>query len=692
MATDTRLVDYIVDQPSRVGGFTARNAVENLKRLLESASEIFFMKNAWIGAGILGLGGLFSPAIPISGLVVLGASYGLARLLDATAEFWEFGYFRYNPLLVGFAIGANFQLQFFSILILISAGFLTFIVTLALSRWFAQKWDLTIITLPFMVVSWMIWPTIKHLQILHTSPLATLILLPEPFSTFCKTLGSIIFLPYDAVGLGLFCFLLLHSRILAFLALLGFGAGTFIEGMPNYNFILVAMGLGGIYVIPSLHSLAIAAAGMMMTGVLIHLASMTLTPLGLPLFVIPFVSVMMTLSYILKTRHHKLRVTAFKETPEKTLTHFWLTQARFTSDITIGLPFLEPWTVWQAFNGPWTHKGDWQYAYDFVIQDEAGKTYYGDGVYLDQYYAFRKPIVSPIYGQVTQVIAHLPDNPIGSLNTTENWGNRVLIRHEEGYTVEMSHFLAHSIALQEGQWVSPGTVIGLCGNSGYSPQPHLHIQVQWAAQGISPTLPFQFKNYVEKNVFYTHGLPQSASQVYGTIPEPYYDQLTTFLLGQSIEFEIYKKNEKIGEIHVTTSCASDGTFFWETPRATLRFSKKGGYFVICEYEGEDPYLQILYASVSTMPLHYTPGLTWEEKFPAALFLRGIHKWVMELGAVLYPPLSIASATYRFVSPTETQGEINVPGLSKSISTSVSWDPFLQIKAITYQNYTLRRKI
>ena len=32
--------------------------------------------------------------------------------------------------------------------------------------------------------------------------------------------------------------------------------------------------------------------------------------------------------------------------------------------------------------------------------------------------------------------------------------------------------------MKPGEWVERGAVLGLCGNSGYSPQPHIHVQVQ----------------------------------------------------------------------------------------------------------------------------------------------------------------------------------------------------------------------
>jgi murein DD-endopeptidase MepM/ murein hydrolase activator NlpD len=40
------------------------------------------------------------------------------------------------------------------------------------------------------------------------------------------------------------------------------------------------------------------------------------------------------------------------------------------------------------------------------------------------------------------------------------------------------HFRHHSIKVQEGQKVKQGQLLGLCGNSGHSSEPHLHFHIQ----------------------------------------------------------------------------------------------------------------------------------------------------------------------------------------------------------------------
>ena len=41
-----------------------------------------------------------------------------------------------------------------------------------------------------------------------------------------------------------------------------------------------------------------------------------------------------------------------------------------------------------------------------------------------------------------------------------------------------AHFQQHSIKVTQGQKIKKGDLLGLCGNSGNSSEPHLHLHVQ----------------------------------------------------------------------------------------------------------------------------------------------------------------------------------------------------------------------
>jgi murein DD-endopeptidase MepM/ murein hydrolase activator NlpD len=88
------------------------------------------------------------------------------------------------------------------------------------------------------------------------------------------------------------------------------------------------------------------------------------------------------------------------------------------------------------------------------------------------------PVVSPVVGEVIDVVDSLPDNPIGSKDLGNPCGNRVIIKAAPDSFVILAHMQKGSIRVQIGDHVASRQVLGLCGNSGNSDAPHIHMHVQ----------------------------------------------------------------------------------------------------------------------------------------------------------------------------------------------------------------------
>jgi len=119
-----------------------------------------------------------------------------------------------------------------------------------------------------------------------------------------------------------------------------------------------------------------------------------------------------------------------------------------------------------------------RFAFDFVAVGDDGKAHRGKGTANEDYYAFGKEILAPGDGVVTDVIDGVRDNAPGSMNPYSALGNAVLIRHSEHEVSVLAHLKLGSIEVKVGDKVERGQVIGLCGNSGNSSQPHLHYHLQ----------------------------------------------------------------------------------------------------------------------------------------------------------------------------------------------------------------------
>ena len=105
------------------------------------------------------------------------------------------------------------------------------------------------------------------------------------------------------------------------------------------------------------------------------------------------------------------------------------------------------------------------------------KSFKSDGKTNEDYYAYGKPILSPADGIIVKVIDSVPDNEIGKMNPKQLTGNTVIIKTEIDEHILLAHFKNNSIEVKENDKVKKGDLLGLCGNSGNSSEPHLHLHV-----------------------------------------------------------------------------------------------------------------------------------------------------------------------------------------------------------------------
>jgi hypothetical protein len=119
-----------------------------------------------------------------------------------------------------------------------------------------------------------------------------------------------------------------------------------------------------------------------------------------------------------------------------------------------------------------------RFAFDLLGVGPDGKTHQGEGSRNEDYYAFGREILAPGDGVVTDVIDGVRDNVPGSMNPLSALGNAVFIQHGKHEVSVLAHFKRGSIKVKAGDVVKKGRVLGLCGNSGNSSQPHIHYHLQ----------------------------------------------------------------------------------------------------------------------------------------------------------------------------------------------------------------------
>lgn len=139
-----------------------------------------------------------------------------------------------------------------------------------------------------------------------------------------------------------------------------------------------------------------------------------------------------------------------------------------------------------------------RYAYDLVIAKD-GVSYEGEPTQNESYFAFGQEVIAPAGGTVISVENEIKDNtPLLETNVNEPLGNHVIIDHGNGEYSVLAHFQQGSIVVAEGDVVGQGELLGLCGNSGNSSEPHIHFHVIDSEDGMSGTsIRIKFENGVE---------------------------------------------------------------------------------------------------------------------------------------------------------------------------------------------------
>lgn len=475
-------------------------------------AEILFLDKLFVGLLLLVVTFWF-PNIGLCGFIAALVAYATAKIMHFPNTYCSI--YIFNSLLVGLSLGAFYKFDTTIFLFLVFAAILTVLLTVSVSDFLHHYNQLPALSLPFIIIAFIMalvartYPDLTSNMDLLVLPES--LMQPEWLNSFFSSLGAIFFTPQPWVGILLFTAILISSRYLALLALCGFLVGYSIlaafdinEFRPliiwtGFNFVLVALALGGFYTIPSLIGFTYAMLAVILTALVALAVKNLLIVYGLPVMALPFVIITLIFLVALKNRSLQSKPVLAQPPgyPEVNYERARLAQFRNggIDSVPLLLPFFGEWQIYQGFDGEHTHKSQWRHALDFFILED-GVSFKGKGTQLEDYYCYGLPVVSPVFGEVARIYDHLADNKPGDVDAENNWGNFVLIRLQSGKHVMLAHLAHESIKVKEGDYIKPGDELAQCGNSGRSPQPHLHLQVQEDARLGSPTCNFHLASVI----------------------------------------------------------------------------------------------------------------------------------------------------------------------------------------------------
>ncbi len=538
---------------------------------------------------------------------------------------------------------------------------LTVVVSAGLRNLSDRYVGVPVMSLPFVLVTWIALLATRRFNTIEYTIDTVLVsdlgsgVLPAQIELFARSLGACFFQLSVVSGVLVFVGLLIASRWTAVLAALGFFAGQAVylalggasddlaTQFLGFNFILTSIAVGGVFVLLSPGTILLAAAAGALSAV-VSAALLTLVEgFSLPVLALPFLVTTQLILFALMTRGDQggpKLVTGEPASPELNLRRTVFRERRYPDPCVpvLFLPVMGPWIVTQGHHGAHTHQGLWAHGWDFEVADTDGARRQGDGTQLDDWLAFRAPVVAPADGKVVRVVSHLPDNEPGEVDTTNNWGNVVILWHPGNVYTVLAHLQNESVLVREGDPVVRGTLLGRVGNSGRSPVPHLHFQVQRSPDLGAPTCPAEFLHYVIEagaKRYMTHGIPLEGQTVQAMAVADSTRRAVTLAPGRELTWRVRTPQGERKE-HWQSVIDAVGTRSIETSERRARASlfADDHYFTVLDYEGSgDTVLALFSLGAARIPYLEDARVSWNDRPAAGSLL----PWLVRTGYELLMP-------------------------------------------------------
>jgi urea transporter/murein DD-endopeptidase MepM/ murein hydrolase activator NlpD len=582
-----------------------------IESILNAYSMVLFTGKKSAGF-VLMLLTFFDPIAGGFGLIGIVLTNLISYYLGVIPEKIKKGLYGFNGLLVGLAFPLYHAPSLNLFLLLFVACLLLVIVTIWLEGSLGYFFGLPALSFPFVIVTFLVYLSFFYYNglVLKTPSTSWFPLafpeMPKPIEYFFKSLGYIYFQSnlWASLGIGIVIFSV--SRVSMLLAVFGFACGSLFQvalggnieelatGVVGFNYILTSIALGGIFLVPSIHSFLLAGVASMAVALVSTFIKVFFYFFNLPVLSFPFVIVTLLFLYTIKQlRNPRFRVMdLLPGSPEENLEYYNTRLKRFGGlSIPVRLPFLGSWKVTQGYSGKHTHKEDWKFSLDFMAVDSQGKLRRGIDDDPKDYFTFSLPVLAPSDGKVIKVVDHLPDNELYQVQVEaeDKWGNYVIIEHAYGLYSQLSHLKHGSVIVKEGMQVSIGSRIALAGNSGRSPEPHLHMHFQLLPDLGSMTYPVPFTQYIkmdsDMNQIVYSSTPNEGEVLSSDQPDISIKNFFQLLPGKKFPIKLTKGKYNESVIWTSKLDLFGGRYLEDEQGNLLYFLLSNDYFAALDYQG-----------------------------------------------------------------------------------------------------------
>lgn len=639
-----------------------------LDAVLRSYAQVFFSQHRLVGLLLLSVTA-WRPWAGLLGLLGVALALLVVQVAHFDLEAAGRGLFGFNALFLGLGLGTWFEPGVGPLVALAVAVVAVVFAQVALETALGFHLALPALSLPFTAVA--------HLVLLAAPAFGALAPAALPEGEAPWTLASpaaVLFLPAVAPGALVLVAIVLSSRIALVLVGVGLGAAALVvaalhpwavasPALVGANALLVALALGGIWFVPQRSAFALAFVGAGLASLATVALATLLAPSGLPVLVLPFNLTVLGVVYALRQRQRDAAPRAVDfvaGSPEVNLSYFRTRVARFGAlrATRLALPFAGRWTVTQGVDGAHTHQAAWRHALDFEVLDAAGKAHRGAGAELRDYACYRLPVLACADGTVVKVVREVPDNPPGQRNPDDPWGNLVLLQHAAGLYSLVCHLAPESVVVTEGQAVRQGAKLGLCGNSGRSFVPHLHLQLQGSHRVGAPTLPLELHDVVEEAAegprLQRAATPGEGARVRNLERHDDVARLLELRPGAQLHYEVDDGRGHVRREVVTAGIDLFNNLFLASSRgARLWYEGQARQFIVFDHQGPaDGALFLFYVALLRVPFEAGGGVQWDDVLPRRHLRPAALRW---LGDAFAPFVGADEVVVRFEAQRTAEG-------------------------------------
>jgi urea transporter/murein DD-endopeptidase MepM/ murein hydrolase activator NlpD len=652
-----------------------------LQCILNSYSLMFFSLNNFFAICIATVT-FFTPFVGLCGLFAIITTNGIAYTIGFNRDDIRIGLFGFNALFLGMSMGYEFTFNKPFIILFISSMLILLMITVWLKGLLANK-NLPFLSFPFIISYWIVSIASSHFdnilldeshtyvfnesikneasyfyQVVHSLDSMDI----YPFILiFFKTLAGTFFQTSVLGGIIISVGLLYFSRISFSLSLIGFACAYFFynlfgadvndldSNLLGANFIFLAIALGCFFIIPTIYSYVTV---IVLTPILL-LTSLALTKilavfqLQAYSFSFSFITTIFLFALSQRLFPNFLQVVTLQYfSAEKTIYKYINSLQRFKNEhlYKVSLPFIGEFTVSQGYDGGITHLGDWGKALDFVIEDSQSNTYRipasaREGFTTENFYCYNKELIAPYDGFVYDIINTVSDNDVGDMDTENNWGNTIIINHLNGLFSAISHVKKDSFSVFVGQHVKKGEYLGTCGNSGRSPEPHIHFQFQTEPSVGAKTFAYPISYFIERNgtelELKISEVPSEGSFIRNVLVNEVLSISFSLLPGQKLSLQKENSNETVNW-EVFTDAFNRTYIYCEQTRSYAYFVNDGVMFYFTDFEGDKSSLLFkFYLAAYRQLLGYYENILVKDKVPLIHFNKKLVQFLQDFVAPFY---------------------------------------------------------